>query len=119
MCSSLKFFLKLSEFPETGWASFAKLRPNLCKCRKLHVALEEDCRSGVYRCLLLRFKWFRILGEEFGFRGLFDRRRGKPAEEGAAAVVERVLVLYREKYFDLNVRHFHEKMTAEHQIEPH
>ena len=33
------------------------------------------------------------------------------------AVVERVLELYREKYFDLNVRHFHEKLQAEHGIE--
>jgi hypothetical protein len=33
------------------------------------------------------------------------------------AVVEKVLGLYREKYFDLNVRHFHEKLQAEHQVE--
>ncbi len=56
--------------------------------------------------------------EEFGFRGLFDRRRGKPSPKRVAmAVVERVLTLYREKYFDLNVCHFHEKLRAEHQIE--
>jgi transposase len=56
--------------------------------------------------------------EEFGFRGLFARRRGKPSPKRVPmAVVERVLELYREKYFDLNVRHFHEKLTAEHQVE--
>jgi transposase len=56
--------------------------------------------------------------EEFGFRGLFDRRRGKPSPKRVPlAVVERVLELYRERYFDLNVRHFHEKLEAEHQIE--
>jgi hypothetical protein len=27
---------------------------------------------------------------------------------------ERVLQLYREKYFDFNVRHFHEKLAEEH-----
>src|SRR6202795_1075121 len=55
--------------------------------------------------------------EEFGFRGLFDRRRGKLSPKRVPmAVVERVLELYREKYFDLNVRHFHEKLTAEHAI---
>jgi hypothetical protein len=32
------------------------------------------------------------------------------------AVVEQVFALYREKYFDLNVRHFHEKLQQEHQI---
>jgi transposase len=56
--------------------------------------------------------------EEFGFRGLFDRRRGKPSPKKVpVAVVEKVLGLYREKYFDLNVRHFHEKLQAEHQVE--
>ena len=54
--------------------------------------------------------------EEFGFRGLFDRRRGKPSPK-KVAVVEKVLGLYREKYFDLNVRHFHEKLQEEHQVE--
>jgi len=54
--------------------------------------------------------------EEFGFRGLFDRRRGKPSPKKVpVAVVEKVLGLYREKYFDLNVRHFHEKLQEEHQ----
>jgi transposase len=57
--------------------------------------------------------------EEFGFRGLFDRRRGKPSPKKVPlAVVEKVLgLLYREKYFDLNVRHFHEKLREEHQVE--
>jgi len=49
--------------------------------------------------------------QEFGYRGLFDQRRGKrsihrvPMEVG-----ERVLALYQEKYADFNVRHFHEKL---------
>src|SRR5580692_4177875 len=55
--------------------------------------------------------------EEGGFRGLFDRRRGKPSPKRVPmAVLERVLELYREKYFDLNLRHFHEKLASEHQI---
>jgi transposase len=55
--------------------------------------------------------------EESGFRGLFDRRRGKPSPKRVpVAVLERVLELYREKYFDLNLRHFHEKLASEHQI---
>jgi transposase len=56
--------------------------------------------------------------EEFGFRGLFDRRRGKPSPKRVpVATLERVLELYRERYFDLNVRHFHEKLRGEHEIE--
>src|SRR6266446_9903537 len=56
--------------------------------------------------------------EEFGFRGLFDRRRGKPSPKRAPrAVVEQVLGLYRDRYHDLNVRHFHEKLSDQHQID--
>ena len=56
--------------------------------------------------------------EEGGFRGLFDRRRGKPSPKRVPmAVLERVLELYREKYFDFNLRHFHEKLASKHQIE--
>ena len=55
--------------------------------------------------------------EEGGFRGLFDRRRGKPSPKRVpVAVVERVLELYREKYFDLNLTHFQEKLASQHQI---
>src|SRR6202165_1308188 len=55
--------------------------------------------------------------EEGGFRGLFDRRRGKPSPKRVPmAVVERVWELYREKYFDLNLRHFQEKRAGEHQM---
>jgi hypothetical protein len=32
-------------------------------------------------------------------------------------MVEQVLGLYRDRYFDLNVRHFHEKLGQQHQIE--
>jgi transposase len=55
--------------------------------------------------------------EEFGFRGLFDRRRGRPSPKRVpTAVVEQVLALYRDRYFDLSVKHFHEKLQSEHQI---
>src|SRR5256885_10640239 len=56
--------------------------------------------------------------EEFGYDGLFDRRRGKPSPKRVhLALGEQIMGLYREKYFDLKVRHFHEKLRAEHQIE--
>jgi len=56
--------------------------------------------------------------QEFGYDGLFDRRLGKPSPKRVPlATVELVLGLYRDRYFDLNVRHFHEKLQAEHQID--
>src|SRR5947207_8164849 len=55
--------------------------------------------------------------EEFGYDGLFDRRQGKPSPKRVpVALVEQVLGLYRDRYFDLNVRHFHEKLHSEHAI---
>ena len=46
-----------------------------------------------------------------------NSRRGRPNEKRASlTLVEQVLGLYREKYFDLNVRHFHEKLREEHGI---
>src|ERR1700724_2996825 len=56
--------------------------------------------------------------EEFGYDGLLDRRCGKPSHRRVpVAAVEKVFALYREKYFDLNVQHFHEKLGQEHGIE--
>src|ERR1700741_5159236 len=62
-------------------------------------------------------RWRERYVEE-GYNGLLDRRRGKPSTRRVPlATVEKVLALYREKYFDLNVQHFHEKLQAEHGIE--
>jgi transposase len=56
--------------------------------------------------------------EEFGYDGLWDRRRGQPSRKRVPLVtVEAVLGLYRERYFDLNVSHFHEQWKTEHQID--
>src|SRR5271169_341450 len=88
----------------------------------------------ILRALARKITWYQaaeILGisdrhmrrwreryEEFGYDGLFDRRRGQPSPKRVPlAVVEQVLGLYRERYHDLNVRHFHEKLGDEHQIE--
>src|SRR5579883_1936589 len=55
--------------------------------------------------------------EEHGFDGLLDRRRCRPSEKRVPLqTLQQVLGLYREKYFDLNVRHYHEKLQEEHQI---
>ena len=62
-------------------------------------------------------RWRERYVEE-GYNGLLDRRRGKPSRRRVpVATVEKVFALYREKYFDLNVQHFHEKLQAEHEIE--
>lgn len=48
---------------------------------------------------------------EGGYTGLFDQRRGKRSiHRIPMETAEKVLALYRDKYFDFNVRHFHEKL---------
>jgi transposase len=55
--------------------------------------------------------------EKDGYSGLADRRKGKPsAKRIPLATVEKVLGLFQETYYDLNIRHFHEKLRDEHGI---
>ena len=85
------------------------------------------------RAMAKRITWFQaaeILGiscrqmqrwktrfEHEGYEGLFDRRRGIPSPKRVPLpTVEEVLRLYQERYFDFNVRHFHEKLSSEHDI---
>jgi len=87
----------------------------------------------ILRALAKRITWWQaaeILGisdrsmrrwkgryEEHGYDGLLDRRRGKPSPRRVPLKeAEEVLRLYQEKYADLNVRHFHEKLREEHGI---
>ena len=86
------------------------------------------------RAMAKRISWFQaaeILGiscrqmqrwktrfEHEGYEGLFDRRRGIPSPKRVPLeTVETVLRLYQEQYFDFNVRHFHEKLSSEHDIQ--
>jgi transposase len=61
---------------------------------------------------------YREQYERAGVDGVLDRRRCRPSEKRVPLeTVERVLALYQERYFDCNVRHFHEKLTQEHGIQ--
>jgi hypothetical protein len=56
--------------------------------------------------------------EKDGYAGLADRRKGKPsAQRIPLATIEKVLGLYKETYYDLNIRHFHEKLRDQHGME--
>jgi transposase len=87
----------------------------------------------ILRAMSGQIKWFQaaeILGmsarsmrrwrwrlEQHGYDGLFDRRTQRPSPRRVAVeIIEHVLRLYREEYFDFNVKHFHEKLLSEHGI---
>jgi len=90
-------------------------------------------QAVILRAIDGRLKWYQaaeILGisdrqmrrwkvryERRGYDGLFDRRRQRPSPKRVPLeVVRQVLTLYRERYFDCNVLHFHEKLQGEHGI---
>ena len=87
----------------------------------------------IMRAMAKRISWWQaaeILGvstrtirrmkrnwNEAGFDGLYDHRQQRPSPKRVAVKqLEKVLELYREKYSDFNVRHFHEKLREEHDI---
>ena len=56
--------------------------------------------------------------QKFGYRGLFDQRRGKRSiHRIPMELAEKVLGLYRDEYYDLSVLHFYEKLKEKHGIE--
>lgn len=59
--------------------------------------------------------------EAQGYDVLADRRKGVMSPKRVSlAICEQVLGLYRERYYDLNIRHFHEKLREErHRVELH
>ncbi|MBW1704687.1 MAG: ISNCY family transposase [Deltaproteobacteria bacterium] len=54
----------------------------------------------------------------YGVTGLLDKRCISPsARKAPYEIVEKVLRLYREEYYDFNVKHFHEHLMREHRLE--
>ena len=55
--------------------------------------------------------------EQQGYDGLYDRRKKYPSPKRVSFnTLERVLRLYREKYFDFNISHFYDKLRKDHNI---
>lgn len=84
-------------------------------------------RSGALSCseaaevLGMSERHFRRLRDRYeaqGAEGLIDRRRGRVS--GRRVAVDRIewlLEQYRTRYFDFTVKHFHERLRAEHRFE--
>src|ERR1051326_1435787 len=63
---------------------------------------------------LRRWRWRY---EQFGYDGLFDRRKKRPSPRRVPLKLAAPgLRLYRERYSILSVKHFHEKLQEEHGI---
>src|ERR1017187_925647 len=105
--------------------------PSMDSYSKAAVERAMEVQEVILRALAKKITWWQaaeIIGisdrqmrrwhewlEAFGYDGLFDRRRGRPSPKRVPlATVQQVLKLYRERYFDLNVQHFHEKLRQQH-----
>jgi hypothetical protein len=55
--------------------------------------------------------------QKIGYDGIWDRRCGRLRPRRVPlSTVQKVLPVYRETYFDFNVRHVHEKLREQHGI---
>jgi len=93
-----------------------KLQDVLLKAMAKKISWADAAEIIGVSCRTMR-RWRERLEEE-GYSGLADRRKDKPSDRRVPlARVEEVLGLYREVYYDLNMRHFHEKLREQHGIQ--
>src|SRR5436305_8588759 len=92
-----------------------KLQDVLLKAMAKKITWAEAAEIIGISCRSMR-RW-RERMETHGYSGLADPRKGKPSDKRVPlAQAEEVLRLYKEVYFDLNIRHFHEKLREQHKI---
>jgi transposase len=106
---------RVENYPETAVERAMKVEEVLLQATAGKIMWWQAAEMIGISDRLLR-RW-RKRYKDGGHDGLLDRRRGVPSRKRVPkAQAKQVLELYREQYFDLNVRHFHEKLREEHQI---
>src|SRR5205807_725393 len=106
----------LERYPAAEVERMMKLQDVLLKAMAKRITWWEAAEIiGVTERTMRR--WRERL-EEGGYSGLADRRKGKSSDKRVPlATAEQVLRLFQESYYDLNIRHFHEKLREEHGIQ--
>ena len=105
----------MKQSTEAAWERAMKIQEVMLRAMAKRITWWQAAEIIGIGCRQMR-RW-RQRYEEDGYDGLRDRRRGRVSEKRVPlAQVEEVLRLYQEQYFDFNVRHFHEKLGAEHGI---
>lgn len=105
----------MRSYPGAAWERAMKREEILLRAYAKKISWIEAAEILGMSCRHLRR--LRDKYEEWGFDGLHDGRVGKVSPRRIpVAVVEEVLRLYREEYFDFNVVHFHEKLVEKHQM---
>jgi transposase len=105
----------MKRYPEDAWERAMKVQEVILRAMAKKITWWQAAEILGISDRSMR-RW-RGRYEQYGYDGLFDRRRGRPSPKRVpVAVVEEVLRLYQEHYPDFNVRHFHEKLVEEHGI---
>src|SRR5438046_6161665 len=100
---------------EAAWERAMKIQEVMLRAMAKRITWWQAAEIIGISCRQMR-RWQRRY-EEHGYEGLRDRRRGRVSEKRVPLEqVEEVLRLYQDQYYDFNVRHFHEKLAAEHGI---
>ncbi len=105
----------MRRYPEDAWERTMKVQEVILRAMAKRITWWQAAEIlGISVRSMRRWRW---RWEQYGYDGLFDRRRGRPSPKRVPLeTVEEVLRLYQEKYADFNVRHFHEKLVEEHGI---
>src|SRR5713226_5785900 len=106
----------MKRYPEGAWERAMKVQEVILRAMAQRLTWWQAAEIlGISVRSMRRWRWRY---EQYGYDGLFDRRRGQPSPKRVPLkTVEEVLRLYQEQYPDFNVRHFHEKLSEEHQIQ--
>ena len=105
----------MQRYRETAWERAMKVREVILRAMAKRITWWQAAEILGITDRSMR-RWKRRY-ETYGYDGLLDRRRGKPSPKRVPlAEAEEVLRLFQQRYSDLNVRHFHEKLREEHGI---
>ena len=105
----------MKQSTEAAWERAMKIQEVMLRAMAKRITWWQAAEIIGISCRQMR-RW-RQRYEEEGYDGLRDRRRGRVSEKRVPlGQAEEVLRLYQEQYFDFNVRHFHERLMAEHEI---
>ena len=96
-------------YPPSAWERIMKIQEVFQKAEHERITWNEAAEILGVDARTVR-RWKHTV-EEDGFQGLLDKRTRKPSSKRAPhAVRTRVLKLYRDLYFQWNVKHFHEQL---------
>ena len=105
----------MEQIPRAEWERTMKVQEVILRAMAKKITWWQAAEIlGISNRTMRRWKWNY---QHEGFKGLLDGRKGKSSwKRVPPGETERILALYRDTYFDLNVRHFYEKATAQHGV---